>query len=956
MLAKLETNETTKEIFKLWNKSHEHMCRNVFEWFGLNKQSVEVRPASLTSIRDGMFVLLCSNLETILNENFPRIPTTLEELKVKSLHSANQDSQQFVTRWGYYFFLIDHLTDIVQATKHELTVANIADKELDNYVKENQTIKNAKVIGMTTTGAVKYKKMVETKFKSNIMIVEEAAHVLEAYVVASLTHHCTQLILIGDHKQLRPMIADHNLKESFLDVSLMERLVKNGIAQNTQNWTQLKVQHRMRTEIAELICPAIYDELENHSDVDKYPNVMGCAKNLFFVQHEHQESQETCSKSRFNAYEAKYIIGLLSYFTACGYLPTQISVICTYLAQKTLIENTINDDPTINQIQISTVDGYQGKQNDLIILSLVRNNTNDNVGFLDTDNRVCVALSRARHGLIMMGNMRILATSSDTWSKINKILVDRNNIGDDLPLTRPELFKLHHNLIYSTVKSSSSAVSKIPARTRRSRIKHQRKSEIQPNRIAAAGCTLSQMSAITKNATLTCGHVLSISSSSTDTYRVKCTKKVREQLPCGHVRRIPCNERGKGSKCGAVVKKISNCGHTMDTACHKFATAICMVKVKKIFSCGHREAVPCHQMVCSKKIVQQLPCGHEWQGVCSEKTDKFKCTTIVKLKLPCGNEASGPCHTLPPKKASSDIETGKKLSCGHIAQLNSANSSKCNIKVREQLPCGHVRHIPCNERENGSKCGALVKKTFKCGHTMDTACHKFSTATFCTVISSRTFPCGHKVSGPCHTLSTNEARCKIKTQKVLSCGHLAQVSCELAKTKIKCDSKVDETLKCGHVRRVLCSESGRKATKCGTLVQKKMKCGHTISVACHLFPTAPCSVEVKKTFLCGHEARVLCKDRNCDIRCPGIKYKYPCGHKHVFPCGAEVAKKCNTNINRKLPCGHTQSTSCHQNLLTIKCKHLVSFEKLKYECHTFSGIIGELRELRDAFAKLKLKE
>lgn len=57
---------------------------------------------------------------------------------------------------------------------------------------------------------------------------------------------------------------------------------------------------------------------------------------------------------------------------------------------------TIQDIPSINEIEISTVDGYQGKQNDLILLSLVRNNKHNNVGFLKMVNRVCVALSRAR--------------------------------------------------------------------------------------------------------------------------------------------------------------------------------------------------------------------------------------------------------------------------------------------------------------------------------------------------------------------------------------------------------------------------------------------------------------------------------------------------------------------------------------------------------------------------------
>lgn len=289
MLAQLEMNEKSKTILKLWTKSQKEIESNVLSWFGLNEQSIELRPKSLTSISDGLFLLLCNNLKPILSKKFPKISITLEALKGKSLYDKNTD-QQYLTRWGYYFFLIGQLADIVKKTQSELTGAINASKKLEEYAKENQFIKQAKVIGMTTTGAVKYKKMVETKFKSNIMLVEEAAHVLEAYVVASLTRHCTQLILIGDHKQLRPMIAEHGLSKDFLDVSLMERLVKNGTAQNTKNWTQLKVQHRMRTDIAKLICPVIYDELENHSDVEKYPNVKGCSKNLFFVHHENPES------------------------------------------------------------------------------------------------------------------------------------------------------------------------------------------------------------------------------------------------------------------------------------------------------------------------------------------------------------------------------------------------------------------------------------------------------------------------------------------------------------------------------------------------------------------------------------------------------------------------------------------------------------------------------------------
>ena len=83
------------------------------------------------------------------------------------------------------------------------------------------------------------------------MIVEEAAHVLESHVVSSLTPDCQQLIMIGDHQQLRPPVNVYHLaKDYHLDVSLFERLILGGIKS-----VRLDVQHRMRPEVARLIVP-----------------------------------------------------------------------------------------------------------------------------------------------------------------------------------------------------------------------------------------------------------------------------------------------------------------------------------------------------------------------------------------------------------------------------------------------------------------------------------------------------------------------------------------------------------------------------------------------------------------------------------------------------------------------------------------------------------------------------
>ena len=108
------------------------------------------------------------------------------------------------------------------------------------------------------------------------MIVEEAAHVLESHVVCSLTSDCQQLIMIGDHQQLRPPVNVHQLAKDYqLDVSLFERLIMGGMKS-----VRLDVQHRMRPEVARLIVPAIYPQLENHRSVYEHPHIPGMQRDV----------------------------------------------------------------------------------------------------------------------------------------------------------------------------------------------------------------------------------------------------------------------------------------------------------------------------------------------------------------------------------------------------------------------------------------------------------------------------------------------------------------------------------------------------------------------------------------------------------------------------------------------------------------------------------------------------
>lgn len=84
----------------------------------------------------------------------------------------------------------------------------------------------------------------------------------------------------------------------------------------------------------------------------------------------------------------------------------------------------------MNAIRVSSVDGYQGEENDIVLLSLVRNNKNHSIGFLRSSNRVCVALSRARLGFYIVGNLDLFAQVSSLWRNVQSYLRKLKALGE----------------------------------------------------------------------------------------------------------------------------------------------------------------------------------------------------------------------------------------------------------------------------------------------------------------------------------------------------------------------------------------------------------------------------------------------------------------------------------------------------------------------------------------------
>lgn len=154
----------------------------------------------------------------------------------------------------------------------------------------------------------------------------------------------------------------------------------------------------MRPEIAKLIVPLIYPKLDNHESVLTYLPVRGVTKSLFFITHNQFEETQSDNTSKKNIHEAQFLISLARHLLLQGYDPSEITILTTYAEQMFCLWKLKKEVPSLKDVKITVVDNFQGEENKIILLSLVRSNAEGNIGFLKTDNRVCVALSRAKEG------------------------------------------------------------------------------------------------------------------------------------------------------------------------------------------------------------------------------------------------------------------------------------------------------------------------------------------------------------------------------------------------------------------------------------------------------------------------------------------------------------------------------------------------------------------------------
>ncbi|KAF7716581.1 Zinc finger C3H1-type domain-containing protein [Penicillium ucsense] len=566
-------------------------------------------------------------------------------------------------------------------------IANAAELRSDiNAIHEEinrRALVQADVIGITTTALARN---IETlrRVGSKVVLCEEAAEVMEAHVISALMPGVEHFVQIGDHRQLRPQISSYSLSlESStgkiwqLDRSQFERRAIGEPGLKPAPVAQLNIQRRMRPEISQLI-RRVYPRLEDHESVRNLPNVVGMRDNLFWLDHRCQEDSADNTgrvKSHSNQWEVDMATALVRHVVRQGlYKSTDLALLTPYTGQlrklraslgrdfeiclserdlETLAADGIDDHegpaPVTNShkalekktllqtLRLATVDNFQGEEAKVIIVSLVRSNQNRKVGFLRTENRINVLLSRAQHGMYLIGNAETYL-NVPMWADVHSQLQHANAVGTELALSCPR----HPETPILCAEPHD----------------FERKS---PD----GGCGL------------------------------PCTRRLE---PCGHQCQAKCHSAvmHDGFACGKPCQRIrTTCSHACPKLCGEKCGS-CMVKIPEVeLPCGHvKESVFCHQLSClmdikcDVKVDKVVPrCGHTNRVGCFKDVAApiYRCSEQCREVLSCGHNCSDRCGS-----CLRDIVDGRRI-CEH---------PECRkICDRPYGACNHRCTKPCHPGE-----------------------------------------------------------------------------------------------------------------------------------------------------------------------------------------------------------------------------------------------------------------
>ncbi len=279
----------------------------------------------------------------------------------------------------------------------------------------------------------------------DVAIIDEVTQATIPSVLIPI-NRARRFVLAGDHKQLPPTILSEKAKE--LGNTLFEGLIERYPGKSEMLTVQYRMNERLmefpsrefyggRIEADESIraitladlgvkspaCDGLWNEVLRPENVLVFVDTSG--------REDRFERQRYGSESRENPLEARLVKEVVEKLLELGLNPEWIGVITPYDDQRDLIRSLLPEE-----VEVKTVDGYQGREKEVIVLSFVRSNRKGELGFLKDLRRLNVSLTRAKRKLILIGDSSTLSVHP-TYKRLVEFVSERETVVDATGLTKP---------------------------------------------------------------------------------------------------------------------------------------------------------------------------------------------------------------------------------------------------------------------------------------------------------------------------------------------------------------------------------------------------------------------------------------------------------------------------------------------------------------------------------------
>ncbi|WVQ62978.1 uncharacterized protein L199_001127 [Kwoniella botswanensis] len=390
--------------------------------------NIAVKDVSLDSLVEARV-----NVETVGKDGgseYSRIQGELDSVKQQIKEKQEQlrlvqshDEKRKIVETEYQA-LVTRRTQLGQASSRAKDAARDATRHLDGARRaaKEQILNEADIICATLSGAGQDTLSAHT-FET--VIIDEAAQAIEMSCLIPLKYGCKRCIMVGDPNQLPPTTFSVEADRYHYNESLFVRMTKHDSSQVSL----LSIQYRMHPYISELPSKVFYNgQLKDGPDMAKKTAAIWHQRNVFgpyrfFNVNGNEIKAGTSTKNTEEALAAVDLYRRLnSDFGMKIDLTMRIGVISMYKEQLWELKRKFTEtfgSQILETIDFNTVDGFQGQEKDIIILSCVRSGPNiRTIGFLKDARRMNVALTRAKSSLFVFGNGPTLERSDERWKII----------------------------------------------------------------------------------------------------------------------------------------------------------------------------------------------------------------------------------------------------------------------------------------------------------------------------------------------------------------------------------------------------------------------------------------------------------------------------------------------------------------------------------------------------------